>query len=209
VARDLLNAVMRDDAEQDGLPLMLRKSRVPAVRKTRRELDSYAQRLREAHVQTGAGYLAPAADRIAGQPRRYLAKRLRRSRVFASTAIAGYENLGMVIDGAVTRLDSADVLLTAERNDEAYQLACAAREPLERAQFHRELDRLQRYPKDESRRSPITTPTALVGRGRSTSVWSTRRSLRRSAWAHGSVRPSNWLCRSPRPPPQNTGRRSP
>jgi hypothetical protein len=84
VARDLLNAVMRDDAEQDGLPLMLRKSRVPAVRKTRRELDSYAQRLREAHVQTGAGYLAPAADRIAGQPRRYLAKRLRRSRVFAS-----------------------------------------------------------------------------------------------------------------------------
>jgi hypothetical protein len=54
----------------------------------------------------------------------------------------------MVIDAAITRLDAADALLAANRHDEAYELASAARAPLERAQFRRELDRLQRYPKD-------------------------------------------------------------
>jgi class 3 adenylate cyclase/tetratricopeptide (TPR) repeat protein len=144
-ARDRLNAVMRDDDEQDGLPLLLlAQAEFLLYERRDAEFRAFAQRLRDVHVQTGARYLAPAADRIAGHAA-IAQGRLDEAVSLLHAAAAGYEALGMVIDAAVTRLDAAGALLGARRNDEAHALASAARTPLERARFRPELDRLQRY----------------------------------------------------------------
>ena len=135
-ARERLDRLYLTEARCNNLPLVKLAEADLLIREERwAEAVRVSDEMRELHEQSGALYLPPAADRLAGRAsigRGAVAEGLR----LLETAASGYEAVGMVVDAAVARLDAVEAGAT-----DAAALVDAALPPLERAGYLRELAR--------------------------------------------------------------------
>ena len=135
-ARDRLDRLYRIDARCNNLPLVKLAEADLLIREQRwAEAASVSEEMRELHEKSGALYLPPAADRLAGHAalgRGAVAEGVR----LLEAAASGYDAVAMVVDAAVARLDAVEA-----GAEDAGALVEAALPPLERAGYVRELAR--------------------------------------------------------------------
>ena len=141
-ARARLEVTIEDDATPENLPLLkLAEAELLLAEERWDALDGLAAAMRRLRQSSGARYLDPAAERVAGRAaaaRGEAAEGLRR----LQAAAAAYDRVGMAVDAAVARLDAAEAARAAGRDDDATRLADAAAGPLRRAGFRREVERV-------------------------------------------------------------------
>ncbi|MGN6797376.1 MAG: ATP-binding protein, partial [Gaiellaceae bacterium] len=138
-ARERLDRVYDTNSRIDNLPLLKLSEAELLVRERRWDTAlSVSAEMRELHELSGALYLPPAADALAGRAAIGNGAVEDGVRLLENAAVA-YDAAGMVIDAAVARLDVAEAGAT-----DAAALVAAALPPLERAGYVRELARARR-----------------------------------------------------------------
>ena len=140
-ARERANALERSQEHGDSPLLLMAEAELVLLEERGNDLLDFADVLRGAGAASGARYLAPAADRVAGRAALGGAGAGGR----ASTSRGRGRRLPGAGDGRRRSDDAARCCrrpLSLGRHAEAEQLATEAREPLERAGYRQALERV-------------------------------------------------------------------
>jgi tetratricopeptide (TPR) repeat protein len=142
-ARTRLDTVYEEGIRLDNLPL-LRLAEAELLAREGRWDDAaeLADEMRRLHATSAARYLPAGADRLAGRAAIGLG-RTEEGLILLASAARAFDDQGMAVEAAVTRLDAAD----AGASD-ARALVDAALPALERAGYVRELARAHRLQLD-------------------------------------------------------------
>jgi class 3 adenylate cyclase len=140
-ARRRLDEHLSIDPERVDPPLLfLAEAELALAEERGHEFEGLAEWGRGRGGTSGAGYLAPAASRLAGHAELAAGRPAAAFPLFEAAA-TGFDSLGMAVDAAVARLDEAAALVELERGTDARSLASSARQLLCRVGYVREAAR--------------------------------------------------------------------